>query len=282
MRKIYLFTLCLFTTQLLFSACQLSAAASREEEIRVELPQWPPADAFSENYPALSRWKIVITKAASVTTCYTTDTSIEISVGKNEPVSVLAYPITLLEDSEECSYFKPAGFFYPWSAEVSNALSWEQGFLADAMAKFFCNAIESCNSPQDSSWAVRTFNWSKAQEVIDKKLAEPQELFYNPWFINYATFLDNLAASQFRQSLLNTSSCYAFSVESYSSDQQSPLLSSFIPENRFLNENRQITVKKGLPHLISTVKKYGILVTFNSSKNISLEFIYLPIYIEDI
>ena len=66
------------------------------------------------------------------------------------------------------------------------------------------------------------------------------------------------------------------------SSQTSPILSSFIPENHFISSTNQITVKKNTPYLISTVKKYGIIVTFKSSKNISLAFIYLPIYIEDI
>ena len=298
MKKIYFLHLiiicvarmCLLTFMAVgITACDIAPELSREETIRIELPEWPPQDSFSQSYPELSRWKIVITKAATQTCFYSDKSFVEVSVEKNEPFSLLAYPITCLENNTECSYFKPAGFLYPWILPDSPNATWEQGFLADCMAKFFRDAQESCNSPQESAWKIRTFNWKKAQEVIDAKISETSadKPFYNPWFINYSALLENLAASEFKQSLLNTTGCYSISTDyikaaTETSSQKSPILSSFIPENDFISSTNQITVKKNTPYLISTVKKYGIIVTFKSSKNISLAFIYLPIYIEDI
>lgn len=298
MRKIYflkLFYACaagLCLTSVLaagLTACDIAPELSREETVRVSFPEWPPQDSFSQNYPELSRWKLVITKADSQSCFYSNESFTDVSIEKNEPFSLLVYPITRLENNSECSYFMPAGFLYPWSSPDSPAATWEQGFLADCMAKFYRDSQESCNSPQESAWKVRTFNWKKAQEVVDSKISEVSfdKAFYNPWFINYSALLENLAASEFKQSLLNTTGCYSVSMDyikaaSGTSSQNIPILSSFIPENRVLSSTNQITVKKNMPYLISTVKKYGIIVTFKSSKNISLAFIYLPIYIEDI
>ena len=58
--------------------------------------------------------------------------------------------------------------------------------------------------------------------------------------------------------------------------------STFIPENQFFAQKNQFTVLKNTPLLIGDGQKYGIFITYKTSKNISLEFIFLPIYIEDI
>ncbi len=266
------------------------------------LPSWPPEDSFSENYPQLSRWEITLTGADFQESFYTKDKYTSIRIKKNRPFCMLAQPLTLLENGKECAYFKPAGFLYPWNPEGSNSASWEQGFLADIMTRFFRDAVENCMQSGDTAWVVSTFNWKKAQERIEKKISESKETtenpeekktsFYNPWLIPAAPILENISASQFKSSLLNMTACHSVSTEflesKYISESNSvktqilPLLSSFIPENSSLSQSKQLTVRKGEQILISSGKKYGILITFQSSKKLSLAFIFLPIYIEDI
>ena len=166
------------------------------------------------------------------------------------------------------------------------------------MARFFCDAKENCMQSGDTAWVVSTFNWKKAQETIDKKIAESKESpanpdegvtkFYNPWLIPSPPVLENISVSQFKSSLLNLTGCHAITIETLQKLTASnlapppPLLSSFIPENSCLMEKNQFTVRKDSNFLVSSAKKHGILITFHSTKNISLEFIFLPIYIEDI
>ena len=296
MRK-YLF-FCLLINLYILAGCSLYTPISDEEEIIVSLPVWPPDDPFSKNYPQLSRWKISVVGADFQESFYTSQTSTKIRTKKNRPFCLLAQPLTLLENKKECAYFKPAGFLYPWNSTATNEATWERGFLADIMARFFCDAKENCMESGDTAWLASTFNWKKAQETIDKKIAESKEnsdnpeeavsIFYNPWLIPGSPILENISVSQFKASLLNLPGCHTITIENLHKLQdlgrahETPLLSSFIPENSCLMQKNQFTVRKDSQLLVSSAKKHGILITFHSSKNISLAFIFLPIYIEDI
>ncbi len=297
MKHFYIFTFIIILCCL--SGCSFSPKIEEEEEITINLPAWPPNDSFSEKYPELSRWEISISGINFQDSFYTKDKITRIRVKKNSPFSLTAQPLTLLENGKECAYFKPAGFIYPWSSEKANDAKWEEGFLANIMSLFFRDAKESCMKGKDTAWIASTFNWKKAQETIDKKINESKEIaedpenkFYNPWLIPASPILENISVSQFKASLLNMTACYAVSTQTIESKilteeasvdlQEQPLLSSFIPENSCLAQKKQFTVKKGEQILISSGKKYGILITFQSSKKLSLAFIFLPIYIEDI
>ena len=300
MRK-YLFFV-LFILFFINSGCRLNTEVNEEEVLLICLPSWPPQDSFSDKYPALSRWKITITSSDFQESFFTTDDTVKILIKKNRPFCLQAQPLTLLENGKECAYFMPAGFLYPWSSEISNNARWEEGFLAEIMTRLFQDAKENCMQNGDTAWIASTFNWKKAQETIDKKISESKSLpenpeeknqkFYNPWLIPSTPILENISASQFKSSLLNLTGCYTVSTDflekklfSGSPPQESqelPLLSSFIPENSCLLDKKQFTVRKDSQILVSSAKKHGILITFHSSKNISLAFIFLPIYIEDI
>lgn len=286
----------------------MSPQIKTEEDVTVILPVWPPEDSFSAEYPPLSRWVIIIT-AADFQDCFSTlEKSVQIHIKKNSPFCVLAHPVTLLDNGKECNFFKPAGFLYPWSLDDTNCettncadancadATWEQGFLADIMRSFFINGKENYISPGDMAWLASTFNWKKAEETVEKKIVESQTItnseeseesaksekkFYNPWLILTAPILENISVSQFKSSLLNLTGCYAVST-SISPWLGGSQLSSFIPENRALPQNKQFTVRKGSPLLVSSAKKYGIIITYQSAKKISLERIYMPIFIEEI
>ena len=116
-----------------------------EEELEITLPEWPPKDSFEGKYPPLSRWLIKIISAENSRQIYTSEKNFTIHIKKNRPMCLTAYPITLLQDGNECRYFKPAGFIYPAQNDILSkkpSASWEQGFLADIMQQLFKEGIE--------------------------------------------------------------------------------------------------------------------------------------------
>ena len=267
---------------LLLSACSLASDSPAEETINLTLPCWPPQDSFSSSYPALSRWQIIIKSGKSEEDFYTTSTSLSIPVKKNRPFCLLAQPITVLSDGSESSFFKPAGFLYPTQikpGQKENQISWEAGFLADVMKTYFNEGLAESLSPAEIEYLVSTFNWKKTQESIEKKISESDKFFYNPWLLSKAKILEGISALSFKASLLTASGCTG--MES-SLLPPGTFLSPFIPENNFIAQKNQFTVLKNTPVLFGDGHKYGIFITYKTSKNISLEFIYLPIYIEDI
>ena len=300
MRKIFFLSIIILFWA---SGCSIVSEIKDDEEVEISLPVWPPEDSFSAEYPALSRWVIIISGADFQDSFSTQNTTVKVHVKKNSPFSVLAHPITLLENGKECNFFKPAGFLYPWSLENSNCATWEQGFLADIMHCLFLNGKDNYIPSGDIAWLTSTFNWKKAQETIEKKIAESQIItdseesdasdrsgeaekkFYNPWLIPIAPILENISVSQFKSSLLNLTGCYAVSTSIsplFSADSRPQTFSSFIPENRTLPYTNQFTVRKGNPLLVSSAKNYGIIITYESTKKISLEVVILPIFIKEI
>lgn len=273
---------------LIFCACSINADFPAEETLVLTLPQWPPQDPLKEKYPPLSRWKIHITCAEYQKSFYTKESEIKIQTKKNRPLCLTATPITYLYNQNECSYFKPAGYLYPAdSSGHSPTASWEQGFLAQIMEQLFTEGQKNGLTSLETEYLISTFNWKKAMDTIETKIHSDSEnqLFYNPWLISKRALLDGIALHTFKASVFNTSATTAIECNYLFSTLEMegfPLLSSFIPENQKLEEKKQFTVLKNDFILIGDANKYGFFINVKSSKNISLEFIYLPIYIEDI
>ena len=280
MRNLFFYCSFLLCCCLLFS-CQQSQNSSTgfEEGLEISLPAWPPENATLEEYPPLSRWKLTITSAGSQTVQFTESSTISISVKKNRPLCITAAPLTLLQNGKECSYFKPAGYIYP--CEHSNA-GWEQGFLASTMEKLFMEGITEGYSPVEIEYLISTFNWKKAQDSIDKKISSETKAFYNPWLLSQSAIIEGITSQNFKSTLLNPTGFVTLECTALNLNSGTVLLSSFIPENNINITGKQFTVIKNTPILIADAKKYGLFITYKSSKNISLEYIYLPIYIEDV
>ena len=195
---------------------------------------------------------------------------------------MIVQPITVLEDAKESDFFKPAGFIYPWdmASEVSEgsvAATWEQGFLARQMNKLFCDGKENHIPAEETEYLISTFNWKKAAQTIEKKAAEGT---YNPWLLDSSKILEGITAQDFKAGVLNIKGGGVFA-----SPLGTPaLLSSYIPENSRQSETGCLTIKKGEATLFSLTSPNttGVLVKYESAKKVSLEFIFLPIYIEDI
>ncbi len=271
---------------LIFCACSINTDSPAEESLTLSLPQWPPQDPLREKYPTLSRWQIHITCAEYQKSFYSTESEISIHTKKNRPLCITAVPITYLSDKNECSYFKPAGYLYPaGSSAISPAATWEQGFLAQIMEQLFTEGRKNGLSPLENEYLISTFNWEKAMSTIESKIQADSQIFYNPWLISRTALMDGIALHTFKSSVLNISGATAINCDYICSGIEKAdftLLSSFIPENKKLQEKKQFTVLKNTPILIGDANKFGFFINMKSAKNISLEFIYLPIYIEDI
>ena len=260
---------------MLFASCTLFDANADEESISISMPEWPPHSQLEvpADYPSLSRWKITLAKSDGTSVFYTMPNgTIEITIQKNCPFSIQAQPITLLQNGNECIYFHPAGFVYPSSSQ--NKASWEQGFAAFIMEGLYKNCRQNGFSQGQAARYVSTFNWQKMISVSQEKS--------NPWLCDAGLIIKNLSEETFRASLLTPSSCYQLSLQKIYEKTGLVVLSPYIPENQKIAQNGQITIKKDFPMLLSDVKEFGIFITYLSAKNIHIEYIYIPIYKEEI
>ena len=288
MRKIsfcFYITLCF-----LLPACK-SDLESDEEKIEVILPSWDYLTNSAAPYPPLSRWKIKVSTAQKVSSFYlpAQSSSFTITPKVNSPLSITACPITLLSDGSETQFFKPAGAVYPHSLEVNDdcsslclTLFWEEGFTADIIEKLIEGKNLSGTSASEMEKFLMEFNWKKFQQKIisnGEKSSEDSK-FYNPWQIDTSTLLDNLSFATFDSNYQKTKYIYSVNLESINLPQ-SKILSSYIPENDIIEKLGLIFLKKKTPQTFLIDNTYGARLTATSSKKVSADYTYMPIYIED-
>ena len=282
MRKKLLYSL-LFLFCICHTACSFSGEAAPEDSLSITLPSWPPKASTERDWPPLSRWYISITTAESQYNLSTREQKVIIPIKKNRPLCLTAYPITFMQNQSECSFFKPAGFIYP-ANYPENTADWEEGFLAYTMELLFREGLDENLPPSDIEYLISTFNWKKAGESIEKKIQSDSKYFYNPWLVPQGPLLQGIASHSFKASLLNIKGAAGLDTSFFEENNLSgkALFSSFVPENYYLNQKKQFTLIKNTPILISDGQKNGLFITYKSSKNISLEYIILPIFIGDI
>ncbi len=286
MRNLIFLSLLIFC--LTASGCQLNENCSSEGELEITLPAWPPEqEGLTQSYPPLSRWKIIISSAGNQSVFYTKEKTITMKIRKNHPACLTATPITLLEKGGECCFFKPAGYIYPDTGSSGTGSSpdipratWEEGFLADTMQRLFQEGERQGLPPIDIEYLISTFNWKKSRETIEKKLQAENQTFYNPWLLSQTAIINGICSRSFKTNLFNTSGTATVNFTDLGLSQT--IFSSFIPENQSIIQKKQFTVLKNTPILVSDTKKYGFFIIYKSSKNISLEYIFMPIYIGDI
>ena len=80
--------------------------------------------------------------------------------------------------------------------------------------------------------------------------------------------------------LLKTKYIYSVNLESINLPQ-SKILSSYIPENDIIEKLGLIFLKKKTPQTFLIDNTYGARLTATSSKKVSADYTYMPIYIED-
>ncbi len=235
---------------------------TKEEIVDFELPEWP------EYLPELKGWKIQvfydealrqaqgpqISGVAEALEAPPDTKIISFHLQKNRPCSIIARPIT------QSNFFKSAGTIYPYSKSIS----WSGGYAASLYTT--------------AGQATVSFNWEKLMQTLEEK-ALSAEAFYNPWLLDTQEILEGIAYGNFTATKLKQSQTFCLELDF-------EVFSSYVPENDFIRtaERPYVTVKRDLPQLFALAQSsaYGLLISASSAKNISLEFISMPIYIEEI
>ncbi len=270
----------------LFFSCR-TELFNKNEELTIELPSWPEA------LPKLEFYLIKINSSQSLQeeVFLLKDKSFCLDMKKNQPLSLQAFPVTrlpqedsqqaILPDSQLIQFFKPAGAIYPYDYDYQSkkmTLYWEGGYSASLINQLFEQRKLSDLSPQEINEFIKSFNWKKLNSLLCKK---SQEAFYNPWHINTENLLTNLSQNNFSQSLADPVYVYPVKTADLSLSRPSSFYSSYVPENQLIKEEETFYIKKDLPQLF-LYQNLGAYISFKSAKNISLEWIYMPIFKEDL
>lgn len=267
----------------------------KEEEITFYLPEFS-TEISSLCKTEFSHWQIKIQNSEKVFFKETAENKITIKTKKNEPLSVLAFPINKLSDGNLCQFFKPCGTIYPYDFNYDNSsqtLTWENGFCASIINHLFESQKESDFSSSQINEFIKSFNWQKMMQTLLEKIAEnsheienfqsnsqsnsQSQKFFNPWQIDISNLLENLSTKNFSSSLIKTSYIFTFSKEDLGFSLDDEVLSSYVPENAFINECSILSFKKNNPTLFLCNNFYGTLITATSAKKTSVQWIYMPI-----
>lgn len=279
------------TATLMLGGCTLLEQAAEhlttpeQQTIQLSLPQWP------DYLPELTGWKIELQQANGIRTLSAeADRPLTVKVPRNKPLCIIAQPIIaqpMVEQSPEppvqSTFFKCAGALYPYmySPETEALeLTWQGGYAATLMKAIINSGEQAGYSKEFTRQTVEQFNWERLVEILNENQAQQDTICYNPWLLDRQQVLEGIAWQKFSATKLKLSGALAVELET-------PVFSSYIPENEWLRAPEQasqynVTVKKdgqALFALDDGTFTTGVLIYGTSLKNISLEFISLPIYI---
>ncbi|MCR4742903.1 MAG: hypothetical protein K5866_08570 [Treponema sp.] len=265
--------------------------AYQTEEVVVELPGWPPEDNLQEKYPALDKWLIEINSKLLSKKFYTCRESFILRTYKNQPVSILAKPLTILSNNSTCQFFYPAGTLYPYEWKDSAIkLKWELGFSADLMKSLFLSPLLLGISPEELNYYLMTFNWKKFNSIIQEKIQNSifefsedfkSATFYNPWQSDQKKLLENLSSSKFSQNLLKTKNVVNLPLDNIGLPPCQSIFSPFIPENQILGHYGIFALKKEEDQILMLDNEFADIINSPSIKKVSHHLIYMPIFIDD-
>lgn len=300
-RLFYLFTLCSF---FIFSSCNNSAFLDvvknlHEETVTFVLPEWPPDFGNAALYPEIKNWKIVA-KNHSVEQIDNNVRSVDFTVEKNKPFYVIALPCTKIDENYGTTFFYGAGGVYPYSVISENgnrivAVTWEQGFSASIMDKIYTSACSAYSFEECDSYLVK-FNWKKLIDSVQNKIDDSFEafseskntneeirklVFYNPWKLESQDLIKGITENAFSATLLNQKNCFSV-IGTTENHLGNEFLSRFIPENQIINDYSSFSLKKNEENSFSVYNLYQTIIRGSSAKNLSIEYIFLPIDKEEL
>ena len=278
-----------------FISCQnnscFSESSFSKENVSYILPAWPPEYGEQSLYPELKGW-LITTNEVRNQPVEASIQEIELTVNKNKPFFVIAQPVTKSAQGQNC-FFHCAGGIYPYCFERSGKtrtvnVSWEQGFSAYLMDSIFlsANSIYAQSESQKSAYEnyITFFNWKKLVTTIRSKATiapnvEAQEVFYNPWHTDLSVIKQGIAYKDFSATLLNQKNCFSVVLQDYGTNES--VLSPYIPENEMIHNFSQFSLKKNEENYFSVNNQYQMIIRGSSAKNLSIEYIFLPIIIEE-
>ena len=131
---------------------------------------------------------------------------------------------------------------------------------------------------------ITSFNWKKLVTTIQSKTTidpnvEATEVFYNPWHTDLSAIKQGIAYKDFSATLLNQKNCFSVVLQDYGTNES--VLSSYIPENEMIHNFSQFSLKKNEENYFSVNNQYQMIIRGSSAKNLSIEYIFLPIIIEE-
>ena len=276
MRKITLLTAVTLGAAVLCGCSLLQDAGnhlvdSKNQTISLELPSWP------DYLPKLSGWKICLYEAGSSRTVEADN--LKIKVPRNRPCCIIAQPLVKAPQNQQSSFFKCAGALYPYAGDgdgqkASLSLSWTGGYAAFLMKSIFVSGLQAGYSAEYTQELVSKFNWERLLQTLEQKNGE------NPWLLDTQQVLEGISLHNFTANKLKSSGIINAIVTC-------PVFSSYIPENEKIRQQNGlnehcVSIKSGQKSLFALDDgqfSTGILIYGTSVKNISLEFISLPIYI---
>ena len=290
------------------NGCCLFDFNCMNDSVEFVLPEWPPAYGNSELYPVLSRWivtiegkdfcEIVNFKWDEI--CEQKRLSFSRNFEKNQTVCVTALPVTLTEEGEETCFFKCAGGIYPqFFVEKSDCfweknsgfveLTWERGFLASLLQRIWSVGKTGGYFAEETEGFVKGFNWLKLQQCVEQKMDacfEDGDVFYNPWLLDVSAVAESIGVGVFSMNDLNLKNVFplvgrklvcldlGWGMDVY-------VLSSFIPENEFIQRFDCLCIKKNVENVFSVYNFFGRVFKGSSVKNVSIDDVFLPIYIDE-
>ena len=258
----------------------------KHEKLEVILPDWPQA------LPELEAWYVKIMPADSsgqIDFTLSPDQKNFIQqVEKNQPLSICAFPVTkkIKNYGTGDFYFKCAGIIYPCECTeikpgfTQTNLTWSGGYASWIMNTLITGAANSGYSKVSIKEYVSQYNWNRLLKSLQQKeedALEDEQTFYNPWLLDSQQLLEGISYQNFTATKLNPSGIFSVKLDF-------AVLSPYVPENLNKTGTTCVSIRKNIVNLFVLADEkecnYGILISGVSEKNVSLDFISMPINIE--
>lgn len=248
-------------------AGNISCAQQISSAKEISLPQWPPEN--SSGLPELDSWNITVTTAGSSENFSVSaeKKTITLETDGSAPVSVTARPI-----NSGFQFFKPAGMIFPFE----NEFSWEGGFSADCLKKFYLSSTQNNSKNAAENYATR-FNWQKFSQTIKEK-SEKSTIFYNPWLLDQQNILLSIENGNFSATKLSLKKTCSFNAtELFAEFPQNKILSDYVPQNFSTKNESFILSKQKINKFLFYENSKIITVEAESNSSFSLAINSLPI-----
>lgn len=206
---------------------------------------------------------------------------VDFIVEKNLPFCVTARPVVSFENGEKLLFFEPCGIVYPFdfgSGNNEGDFTWLQGYSAEIMKRLILASIESGYNKQEICDYLLQFNWNKFREtlILKSEAGGGEKPVFNPWMLDNQVVLNYISSGSFSATYLTVKKSMTVNIEEILPGKK--ILSSFIPENLNIEDCGKITLCKNLNGFFLVDAKKLALINGSSEKNVSLEYISLPIY----
>lgn len=144
-----------------------------QETVEIHLPRYP-----AETHPPLIGWQVHFIQGGQAKSqeIGAGNTSVHLTLDKNQPTAVLFYPLTQLQ-GQPTSFFRPAGCIYPYNRTAS----WMEGFAAE----IFFQLARSKSQEELISSPLSRFNWPRLTQQVHKvsQKEEDKDVVFSPWFL---------------------------------------------------------------------------------------------------